>query len=332
MLDSDPLDELDRLIVSALQVNPRSSWERVGSVLGVSDRTVARRAGRLIDLGALRCVSIVDETRCSLGSTMHISVRTKPGKVVEVAEALAARDDMRYVVTCAGSADIVTEAVVADRAAQHRLLDVDLQAVAGLASTHSQVILRAFKTVGDWRTGLLSEDQCAALKDPAPRAVVTDWHLSADEAAIAAALAGDARARLGSVAEEVGLSEPTVRRRVERLVQSGVLYFRCEVEPRLLGFETEAELRISVPYDRLEEAGETIAAQACTRYVGAAAGRNNLSVEAAFPHHDQMYAFLTTVLPEIGATSTDINLITTAVKRAGLRKRDGLYALSPVSS
>jgi DNA-binding Lrp family transcriptional regulator len=322
------LDDTDRRIVCALQIHARASWQLIGSVLGLSDRTVARRVTRLRESGALSFVALLDETRCQLGSTMHLTATAAPAATMAVAAAVARRDDVRYVVTCAGSADLILEAVVADREAQHNLLDVELPAIPGMGTTTSHIVLRTYTTVAGWNIGLLEDNQVARLRTEAgsPPPDGATYQVDPDEIAIAAAFARDGRASLGAIAERVRLSEPTVRRRIERMVSGGALHFRAEMEPRLLGFTVEAELRLAVPYDILDTSARLLAAHPAVRYVGATAGPHNLSVEVAFADHDGLYEFLTAVLPATGATATNINLISRTVKRAGLIKRDGLYA------
>src|SRR5262249_61238820 len=57
---SDVLDDTDRRIIHALQLDPRAGFSRIGAVLGVSEQTVARRFRRLRADGLLRIVGLVD--------------------------------------------------------------------------------------------------------------------------------------------------------------------------------------------------------------------------------------------------------------------------------
>ncbi|WP_433223569.1 Lrp/AsnC family transcriptional regulator [Microtetraspora malaysiensis] len=54
------LDERDLAIVAALHVDGRLQWGKLGEILGLSDRTVARRAKRLIERGVGRIVGVVN--------------------------------------------------------------------------------------------------------------------------------------------------------------------------------------------------------------------------------------------------------------------------------
>jgi DNA-binding Lrp family transcriptional regulator len=51
MRESDDLDELDRVLVTALQTSPRASWQQIGQVLSVCASTAARRWDRLTSEG-----------------------------------------------------------------------------------------------------------------------------------------------------------------------------------------------------------------------------------------------------------------------------------------
>lgn len=46
-MESHTFDQLDLQVLSALEVDGRASFSRIGAVLGVSDQTVARRYRRL---------------------------------------------------------------------------------------------------------------------------------------------------------------------------------------------------------------------------------------------------------------------------------------------
>jgi hypothetical protein len=48
---SAELDELDLLLVTALQSTPRADWQRLGQLLGTSASTAARRWARLTQAG-----------------------------------------------------------------------------------------------------------------------------------------------------------------------------------------------------------------------------------------------------------------------------------------
>jgi DNA-binding Lrp family transcriptional regulator len=58
---------------------------------------------------------------------------------------------------------------------------------------------------------------------------------------IIARLAQDARASFRAIGDEIGLSAPAVKRRVDRLLDDGVIErLRAVVDPRALGWTTEA--------------------------------------------------------------------------------------------
>jgi len=51
---SAELDELDLLLVTALQATPRADWQHLGRLLGVSASTATRRWARLTQAGVGR--------------------------------------------------------------------------------------------------------------------------------------------------------------------------------------------------------------------------------------------------------------------------------------
>ena len=76
----------------------------------------------------------------------------------------------------------------------------------------------------------------ASMLDPANRTIIE-------------ALQKDGRRPYGAIAEEVGLSEAAVRRRVQRLRESGVIQIVAVTDPLQLGFNRQALVGISVEGD-----------------------------------------------------------------------------------
>src|ERR1043166_8988711 len=90
------LDELDRRLVCALQVDGRAETGLIAEVLGVSPRTVTRRLGRLLQTGLVQVVLMPAAEHAALGALL-LRVRVLRGKVEAIAHALAARPDVPFV-------------------------------------------------------------------------------------------------------------------------------------------------------------------------------------------------------------------------------------------
>ncbi|MEV0563591.1 Lrp/AsnC family transcriptional regulator [Dactylosporangium sp. NPDC050588] len=99
------LDTLDRQVVHALQVDRRAPFSRIAALLGASDRTIARRYGRLREAGALRVVGLPDAA--TLGHVdWLVRMRCSPDTAVPVAAALARREDTSWVTLVSGGTEI----------------------------------------------------------------------------------------------------------------------------------------------------------------------------------------------------------------------------------
>ncbi len=102
--------------------------------------------------------------------------------------------------------------------------------------------------------------------------------LDAPNRAIIEALQRDGRQPYGAIAEEVGLSEAAVRRRVQRLRESGIMQIVAVTDPLQLGFTRQAMVGISVEGDARLVA-EKLSALHEVDYVVMCAGRFDLLAE-----------------------------------------------------
>lgn len=91
-------------------------------------------------------------------------------------------------------------------------------------------------------------------------------------------LQADGRRAYGSIAEEIGLSEAAVRRRVQRLRDAGALQIVAVTDPLQMGFHREAMLGVRVQGDVRTVANE-IASIGEAIYVVMCAGSFDILVE-----------------------------------------------------
>jgi len=96
--------------------------------------------------------------------------------------------------------------------------------------------------------------------------------------AIIEALQRDGRQPYGAIAEEVGLSEAAVRRRVQRLRESGIMQIVAVTDPLQLGFTRQAMIGISVEGD-VRRVAEKLSSMVEVDYVVMCAGSFDILAE-----------------------------------------------------
>jgi Lrp/AsnC family transcriptional regulator, regulator for asnA, asnC and gidA len=129
--------------------------------------------------------------------------------------------------------------------------------------------------------------------------------LDAANRAIIEALQRDGRRPYGAIAEEVGLSEAAVRRRVQRLRESGVMQIVAVTDPLQLGFTRQALVGIRVEGD-IRRVAEKVVALSEVDYVVMCAGSFDLLAEVVCEDDDRLLRLLNDSIRSIpGVRSTE---------------------------
>ncbi|MFF0450595.1 Lrp/AsnC family transcriptional regulator [Streptomyces sp. NPDC004609] len=323
-MDSDSLDSLDRRIVAALQIDARVPYGSLAQALGEVERTVARRVQRLVDADALRFTAFVDELRTGLGQTVNLRVEVEPGSADRVAEALALRADTRWVAVVTGDADVSCELVADGRAALHRVVSGELPAIDGIRSTRSYPALRHLKPTTAWHAGYLTPEEAAVVSSGAPgvRESGDRFELQPSDHRLIELLVENARYSWVELAERLGVVPATARRWTERLLGSGAVALRAEIEPELLGYGVEAELWLETVPSAIEPVAAELALHPAVRYCGVVAGNQAVNILAVLPAMDDLFDFQVDVLGRLpGLVRCEATLVTRAHKRGFVVKR-----------
>ncbi len=141
---SDELSALDKRIIEHLQQDGRRPFTQIAADLGGSEAAVRARTNRLVERGILQIVGVADPDALGFQQAL-IGVRCEPGRLVEVAEALAALPEVDYVVITAGRFDVLIETVAADNEDLLQFLAERLQRVEGVRDTETFTYLRLVK-------------------------------------------------------------------------------------------------------------------------------------------------------------------------------------------
>jgi Lrp/AsnC family transcriptional regulator, regulator for asnA, asnC and gidA len=144
------LDDVSRAIIEQLQQDGRRPYARIAEAVGLSEAAVRQRVQRLLDAGIMQIVGVTDPMQVGFSRQAMVGLRTH-GDTRKVADALAAFDEVDYVVVTAGAFDVLVEIVCED---DDRLLDTisRIRDVEGVESTETFVYLGLRKQTYAWGT------------------------------------------------------------------------------------------------------------------------------------------------------------------------------------
>ncbi|WP_026924007.1 Lrp/AsnC family transcriptional regulator [Glycomyces arizonensis] len=315
----DSIDEVDRSLIAALEIDGRAPFNRIGEAIGVSDQTAARRYRRLRAAGVVKVVGQVDPWR--IGETRwYIRIQATPDAAAQVARALADRPDTFWVQLVSGGGEI--NCVVQARSDSHRdqLLLHKLPRTSRVIGFSAHALLHMYfggETQFPALVEALDEERAAALRvevDGAAEPVPFD---PADRPLVAA-LNRDGRAGYGELARATGWSESTCRRRLTELRRSGALYFDVDIDPAPLGFLTRAVLWLQVPPSELAAVGQSIADHPEVAFVAATTGATNLLAMVICRDTHALYDYIDGRLGSIPAIRhIETNPVIQSLKGAG---------------
>lgn len=144
------LDDVSRAIIEQLQEDGRRPYARIAAAVGLSEAAVRQRVQRLLDAGIMQIVAVTDPLQVGFSRQAMVGVRTRGDSRV-VADALAAFDEVDYVVITAGSFDVLAETVCED---DDQLLGIvsRIRAIEGVESTETFMYLGLRKQTYAWGT------------------------------------------------------------------------------------------------------------------------------------------------------------------------------------
>ncbi|MGW3666501.1 Lrp/AsnC family transcriptional regulator [Streptomyces sp. NPDC005141] len=311
------LDELDRGLIHALQVDARAPFTRVAEVLGTSTQTVVRRYRRLYAQAGLRVVAL-PTPRSSGAHQWFVRLTAATRSAHDIALALARRPDTSWVRLTSGGTEIVAIIHAAPAGPDaHALLLRDIPRTAGITAVSAHYLLHTYlggPTAWRGRVEALDADQVARLRaetgtesgtgetgtaeagsivDAASGAAPAAYLLTEADRLLLSALRDDARLSYAELAAATGTTASTAARRLAELRAREALFFDVDIDPALLGVTVSALLWMQVAPAHLDTVATALAGHEELAVVAATTGPTNLVAHALCRDAEALHQYLT---------------------------------------
>lgn len=144
-------DAVGKRIIELLQQDGRRPFVSIAAEVGLSEGAVRQRVQRLIDTGVMQIVAVTDPLVVGFTRQAMIGIKTQ-GDVGPVADRLCEISQIDYVVTTAGSFDLLVEVVCEGDAELLDVLMTQIRTIPEVTHTETFVYLKLNKQHYDWGT------------------------------------------------------------------------------------------------------------------------------------------------------------------------------------
>jgi DNA-binding Lrp family transcriptional regulator len=227
------LDDADLALLGALRKDGRASFERLGSLVGLS-RTAARaRVHRMLATGTVSVEAIAHPAVSGHTTFAHLSVLVAGVASRSAAEAIAAFDNAPFVSVVAGRCSLIAELRTRDIGEMEASI-ARVRGVPGVIRIDTVLYTDVVK------------DSHMPLGGPH---TFRQFDLDELDRTLLSLLQADARMPYADLAEVVGLSRNATRTRVLRLLNDGVVVVKGLVSPTAVGINQMCGFQVHLSGD-----------------------------------------------------------------------------------
>jgi Lrp/AsnC family transcriptional regulator for asnA, asnC and gidA len=134
--------------------------------------------------------------------------------------------------------------------------------------------------------------------------------LDSTDRAIVRVLQRNGRTSNTEIGRALGLTETTIRKRIARLVDEGLVNVVAVPTPEAVGTTLSAIIGVSVNLGRIDAVSKTLAGSPEVRYLGVSTGRYDLILEAFFGSSEHLLSFVSERLGGLdGVTRVETSII-----------------------
>ncbi|MBI2831894.1 MAG: Lrp/AsnC family transcriptional regulator [Chloroflexi bacterium] len=143
--DEEPLDSVDRQIISLLRTDPQQSSETLAKQLSISPSTVRRRMKRLTESQILRIAALVDPYKAGFPFLTMLAFDVEQDKVEAAVRQLASYQQVAWISSTTGRFDIMVFAAFRSADELADFLHRETVKIKGLRDTEAFVCMKIGK-------------------------------------------------------------------------------------------------------------------------------------------------------------------------------------------
>jgi len=163
-------DDVDRQIIDVLAADGRATFQKVGADVGLNESSVRRRFERLRSQGCVDVLTLVPAAALGMGAETLITVRVRPGRLAQVAAALAAHSAVRYVAALLDDSSLLCEVIAGSNESLWHFVNDTLATLDGVQGWDASMELLQLKrgfTETPWWRDQVAEETTAPLRNGA---------------------------------------------------------------------------------------------------------------------------------------------------------------------
>ena len=283
------LDPLDIQLMTELESDATQTYKDLADKLGMSRPTVASKVRKLLDSGVIKIICWSDPVALGYKIAAGLAICVQPGRINEAAHRLAAFSQVSHVLLVTGRFDIMAWSQFREREDLSGFLLNELGSIPGLLHVETNLVLKQVK---------VSPRLLIECKDPPLLENVTK-NLDDLDFKLIRGLQTNARQKADHLAQTLGVSDTTILRRIQRLVDEQVIRIRTFVHPFALGYEGVAVIGLKCDMDKVRKAADAIAAYRNVQFVYISTGRYDISAWVVFQNLSDLWHFITVELSSI---------------------------------
>ncbi|WP_313808625.1 Lrp/AsnC family transcriptional regulator [Sphingobium sp.] len=275
MSESFSIDETDRKIIEQLRKNGRATNQQIAEALDLIAPTVSARIRRMEEADMLRVIAVSDFAVHGYNVIIQMAIEIDGRPASQVVNELATFPEVfaAYLVT-----------------GRH---DIDLIVVLREMEELAPLIVGKFSRVRGIRTmtpAIALEYQYGHTPVEYEGARVTKPDLDELDHQLIAILAEDARVSNRKIAADLGVNEGTIRGRIKRLQQDGMIAFTALTSPKMESATKVAFINIQADVDNVRAIARKIAELPMVNTVMIMLGRFNILTFCLFRDLDKLHA------------------------------------------
>jgi Lrp/AsnC family transcriptional regulator for asnA, asnC and gidA len=126
----------------------------------------------------------------------------------------------------------------------------------------------------------------------------------------------DGRMPASKIARRIGgISERSIRYRIERIIKEGYIQISAITNPKLLGYSVTADVFLEVESNSILDVAKKASEYDCVSYVACSIGERDISIQIVGHDTNEVYNFVTEVIGKIpGVRKTTTSIVPLVLK------------------